>query len=96
MIDLPDYYEDNELLLIVKERIRVHIKGLSKHCPTSTREDAHAIVLTAVGISNVELDESIGGLWVPQVISTIEKNETGPDVIRLEIRSFCRVGAGLN
>ena len=96
LTDFPDYYENNELLLVVKERIKVHIKGLSKLCSTKTREDAHAIVIAAVDISNNELNASIEGIWVPQVVFSLEKNEDGPDVIRLEIRSFCRVGAGLN
>jgi len=87
---------NSDLLPIVKERIKVHIKGLSKEYPTKTREDAHKIIEYAVGISNVELDASIDGLWCPQVVMTLEKSKTGPDVIKLEIRSFCRVGAGTN
>jgi hypothetical protein len=96
LTDLPDYYEDSDLLPLLKERIKVHIKGLSKEFPTNTREDAHKIVGYAVDISNVELDTSIDGVWVPQVVMTLKKNENGPDVIQLEIRSFCRVGAGIN
>ena len=96
MTNFSDYYTNSELLPIIKERIKVHIKSLSKKFPTNTRKDAHKIIEYVIGISNVELDASIDGIWVPQVVMTIEKSESGPDVIKLEIRSFCRVGAGIN
>jgi hypothetical protein len=96
LTSFPDYYQDSDLPGVLTKRIKEKIRVLSTHFPTETRKDILRIISKAVELSNLELDAAIGGVWVPQVVAYVNEMAQGIDSIQLDIRSFCRIGAGLN
>lgn len=96
LTSFPDYYESSDLPVVVTGRIKEKVRALGSHLPTKTREDVLHIIDKAIELTNLELSMAIDDLWVPQVVPYISEINDKLDSIRLEIRTFCRVGAGLN